>query len=157
MAHPLSTDVGSILDGQVSHDQLNVTAGGGGDGVAAVGEAIDRQGYDTAAFLVSAEADLAATETLTFGSILIEESDDGLGGWTALDNTGTPANYRTEDLTLTGGAGGSTERGVLQVNAALGSAKRYVRLTFTPDLSAGGVDVARIACVAALSGKLNYE
>ena len=163
---PLYTDIGSVVDGALSHTEVSVTAGGGGDGVAAVGQAIDRLPpgsgpHDSCAFLVAAEAVLGDGETLTFGAILVQTAvgdDTGpTGAWVALDNTGNPGNVRTEDLTLTGGSGGTTERGVLQVNANLQPAERYVRLSFTPDLSAGGVDTAAISAVAAMSGKLSYE
>jgi hypothetical protein len=162
MALPVYTDIGSVVDGALSHTEVSVTAGGGGDGIAAVGEAIDRLPpgggpHDSCAFLVAAEAVLAQDETLTFSGILVEEAAAPGGPWTALDNTGNPGNVRTEALTLTGDTGGSTERGVLQVNANLQPAERYVRLSFTPDLSAGGVDTAAISAVAAMSGKLSYE
>jgi hypothetical protein len=120
MALPLYTDVGAVLDGTLSHTEVSVTAAGAGDNVAAVGEAIDRQGYDT----------------------LLEEADAPGGPWTSVD----ASNVREEDFGMTGPTGGGTVNGAAQVNCNLQPTKRYVRLTFTPDLSAGGVDTAGDLC-----------
>jgi hypothetical protein len=153
MALPLYTDVGAVLDGTLSHTEVSVTAAGAGDNVAAVGEAIDRQGYDTCAFLLSAQATLAQDETLALVSSLLEEADAPGGPWTSVD----ASNVREEDFGMTGPTGGGTVNGAAQVNCNLQPTKRYVRLTFTPDLSAGGVDTAAISVACALSGKLTYE
>ena len=55
-------------------------------------------------------------------------------------------------LTLTGDTGGSTEAGVGVVGADLRSARRYVRVVATPDLSAADTDTASIDAVAVLYG-----
>jgi hypothetical protein len=123
------------------------TAGGDGDETAANGATIDLAGlgsrFNGAAFAVRANATLAESETLTLAA-KIEDSADG-SNWADLVASASV-------LTLTGGAGGSTEAGIGVVGVDLRSADRYIRVVATPDLSASGTDTASVDAVCVLTG-----
>jgi len=146
------------------------TAGGTGDNAEVVGLTIDRENllpYGTAAavtnaapigavFLVNYEAALGAGNTLTIGKGLVEDSADGVNWATIYDQTGTaapiPPAWPVAGVVDTGGAGGTTQRGVIAFGTDIQKARRYVRFDFTPDLSAATTDTLKVDVVAVLSG-----
>ena len=148
-------DMGAGIVAANGLDPNIVVAGSGADGVAQNGNIIDR--LDTALFgdpariflsakiVIVVTAVLAATETATIELKAQDGSDSGLSD--AADYGTAPA-----DLVLTGGAGGSTERAVLEMDLELGAAKQYVRAVVTPTLSAGATDTAAIAVAWAFGG-----
>ena len=52
----------------------------------------------------------------------------------------------------TGATGGSTETGTIEINVSLRGARRYVRVNFTPDLSAANTDTAALSAVIVFGG-----
>lgn len=145
--HSLARDLAAEIHAAYAVANTPATAGGAGDGVEIVGITIDQVAlptrFESVCFLVNARAVLAAAATLTIAAA-IETSADGTS-WTALK----PSAAR---LTLTGGAGGSTETGVAKVGVSLEYSSRYLRLKVTPDLSAAGTDTAAVSGIAVFGG-----
>lgn len=128
--------------------QLSITAGGAGDGSEQTSTALNlRDDFGTTRFgsliaVVTATATLAEAKTLVVTGIF-EHSVDG-------------ATYQEigEDvtlMTLTGGAGGSTETGAAVLGCNLAEAEAYVRFKVKPDLNATGTDTAKVAVAYVLS------
>lgn len=120
------------------------TAGGTGDATLVTGSSINIGALaarpSSVVFEILGRAVLAATKKLTIAA-LVEASIDGTT-WTTLVGSATV-------LTLTGGAGGSTEIGVGRIGADLISSDlNYIRLKATPDLDAANTDTAIISGVA---------
>lgn len=129
-------------------NHTDVTAGGGGDGVAIEGVSLNLANIgempDSVNFAIDCKAVLAETKTLTI-SAKAQVSANG-SDW-------TDVAAATTVLTLTGGTGGSTEYGVGLVSAKLRKKDiAYVRVHATPDLSATSTDTARVSGVAILGG-----
>ncbi|GLK86680.1 hypothetical protein [Ancylobacter defluvii] len=144
----LLRDIASLLAVAFASDGVSATAGGAGDNTEAPGTVIDLLALPSRAesvmFAITARSTLAATATLSL-TAKIEHSDQSGAGFTDL----VPA---ASFLTLTGGAGGSTERGVAKVGVSLEYAKRYIRVSLKPDLSAGATDTAVIDAIAIFGG-----
>lgn len=143
--------VGRDLKGETTSlyalDETNATAAGSGDNTAAPGVNIDtRTLADPASvvFEVWARATLAAAATLTITG-KVEHSVTGSGDWADLVTASSL-------LVLTGGSGGTTEKGVARLGADLRQANRYIRVNVTPDLSAGSTDTATLTAVAVFGG-----
>lgn len=122
----------------------SLTAGGTGDATLITGATINIQTLPSRpagmVFEIVARAVLAATKILGVAA-LVESSVDGTT-WTTLVASSTV-------LTLTGGAGGSTELGVARIGVDLVQANvNYIRLKVTPDLDAANTDTAIVAALA---------
>lgn len=145
----LGRDIASEIAAAYAAASTSATAGGGGDNTEVTGVTIDLLALDTRyesiCFVLSATSTLAATKTLTVAAKIETSDDSGMSGATDLVASSTV-------LTLTGAAGGSTERGTAKVGASLEYAGRYVRIKFTPDLSATGTDTAVVQSVALFGG-----
>lgn len=143
----LAADIAALCHVVNALNATAATAGGTGDATAANGATIDLAAtttrYNSVAFLVRANATLAEGETLTLAA-KIEDSADG-SDWDDLVAAATV-------LTLAGATGGATEAGVGVLGADLRSARRYLRVVATPDLSAADTDTAGIDAVAILCG-----
>lgn len=139
-----------LLTAKIASAFAAATAGGTGDNTAVTGLAIDRFATGALAgnveFILAYQATLAAAATLSLKTIKIEQGDDGTN-WDA-----TAYQTFTDAVVATGKTGGSTERGALKLKVDLGSAKRFVRIDFTPDLSAANTDTASVVAVANLAG-----
>lgn len=107
-------------------------------------DGIDRLGYNSAKLVISANATLAATETLDFDVELSQSEDDST-------YTTPVASYTAETL-LTGAAGGSTESGILELDIDLSGYDRYLKVGITGDLTASGTDTADWQAVLVLGG-----
>lgn len=121
------------------------TAGGAGDNTAVTGVIIDRAALGwprSAVVAIPWAATLAAAQTLSLA-------------WTLQD--GAAANL-SDAATFASGAsapvatGPGSPAGQLEVNVDLTGARRYVRLNFTPDLSASGTDTAALSGVLVFGG-----
>ena len=55
-------------------------------------------------------------------------------------------------VAATGPAGGGTVTGCLEIDVKLRACGRYVRLGYTPDLSASGTDTAALSAVLVCGG-----
>ena len=125
-----------------------VTAGGAGDNTLVTGVIIDRAALGWPKSLVAAipfTTTLAQAATLSIGYTL-QHGDAA--------NLSDAATFATANLAVvaTGGVGGSTETGTFEVGVNIEGARRYVRLNFTPDLSAGGTDTAALSAVLVFAG-----
>ena len=125
------------------------TAGGAGDATEVTGVIIDtatlQSRCESLCFTLAATATLAATKTLAVSAKI--ETGDAANLSDASDLVAAATV-----LTLTGATGGSTETGTAKVGVSLEYAKRYVRIKFTPELSATGTDTAAIQSVALFGG-----
>jgi len=141
----LSRNIGGLIKSLASGAATAVAAGAG-DATEDSGAYVDRQGYLSAKLVITFEAVLQATETL---SIAANAQD-------ATDSSGTGvADFGTafaNTVVATGGAGGSTERGTVEIDLDLNTANQYLRAQFTPDLSAGATDTAIITSTFILGG-----
>lgn len=150
MFRALAEDVGAFVAAAKagvtnnSGAPIAITAGGTGDNTAVTGFTIDRQDYDSVSFLILWVAALANTESLDLNSVEYQESDDGSSWDTAVS--------LQDDKTLATSSGGTNESGVEKIDLSLRGKKRYIRLNFTPDLSASGTDTAVLGAVAVLGG-----
>lgn len=143
-------DLGSLTTAKIGSAFATATAGGAGDATAVAGIAIDRLAGNiplNAEILLAFTATLAATKTLSIGTVKVEQSADG-ANW---DATAYKA-FTDPGIVATGQAGGSTEKGVVKLQVDLRSAKRFVRFGFTPDLSASGTDTATAVAIWNLAG-----
>lgn len=97
--------------------------------------AFDNIRHESATAVVAATATLAATKTLIITGIWEHSPDNST--WTEIGDD-------TTMLTLTGGAGGSTETGAAALGINLAEADQYVRFKQLSDLSATGTDTAKV-------------
>jgi hypothetical protein len=141
-------DLVDVTAGAIASAYTHATAGGAGDNTAVVGLTIDRNSYGvplSGVFAIAYEAALGQGNTLTIKNAKIEHSQDGA----------TWADYHAftdPGVVDTGGAGGTTQRGVLRLGCDLKSAYRYVRFDWTPDLSAANTDTVSAIASATLAG-----
>ncbi len=143
-----STDVGSLITSRVASAPVSATAGGSGDATAVTGLTIDRQALglpQSAQIAVLCQATLAATKTLSITALKVEDSADG-STWADYMVLSAPG------VVATGATGGSTESGQAAASVDLSSARRYVRVAFTPDLSATATDTATLLAAWVFGG-----
>lgn len=127
------------------------TAGGTGDATTVTGRSIDRFSLGGGSMpqdlnpAVVYEATLASGATLRFG-YAIQDSADG----------STWADYQTATYSAavaTGPSGGGAVFGTFDIGSvSLTSARRYVRVNYNPDLSAGATDTAVARAVGFFAG-----
>lgn len=145
----LGRDLAAMIGAAYAAASTSLTAAGGGDNTEVTGVTIDLMAlptrYESVCFSLPATATLAATKTLTISAKIETGDASNLSDATDMVAASTV-------LTLTGAAGGSTERGVAKVGSSLEYAKRYIRIKFTPDLSATGTDTAVVQSIALFGG-----
>ncbi len=146
-------DVRSSLLAVFALASTSLTAGGSGDATEVVGSSINLQTLPkrptSVVFDIPCRAVLGATNTLVVVG-KIEQSVDG-STWTDVTASATL-------LTLTGGAGGTTESGVARVGADLVRANcNFVRVRATPDLNRANTDTAVMGAGVAEFGGLDEE
>ncbi len=131
-------------------DMVLVTAGGAGDNTEANGEWVDRKdltdGIAMSAKLVFVlEATLAAAANMT---LLANFQDATDASGTGAADYGTPFPVTTVLASTPGG----TVFTVVEIDVNLSSAREFVRIQFTPNLSAANTDTARCAAVWLFGG-----
>ena len=96
--------------------------------------AIDRLGYSSCMLLIPWQAVLAEAKTVSF---TVDVTDCATSG-------GSYASYSAVAKTVygTGGSGGSTASGMIELDVDLKGADRYLKVEITSDLSATGTDTA---------------
>jgi hypothetical protein len=130
-----------------------VTAGGSGDATEVTGVTINTASLQTApaiygkdfnsiAFVIAGTTTLADTKALTV-TALIEDSANG-SSWSTLVASSTIVSITASGATTTGFTG--------KVGVDLTAARQYVRVKFTPNLTATGTDTATVFGVAVLGG-----
>lgn len=140
--------VGDLITVRRAAANTAVTAGGGGDNTEVAGVIIDRAAIGFPKSCVVAipfTATLAATQTLTIAWDIDEGNASNLSDAEVLTS-------QTAQLVATGPAGGGTVTGTFEANVSLAGAGRYVRLNFTPNLSAANTDTAALSAVIAFGG-----
>lgn len=140
--------IGSLISGRRAAANTAVTAGGGGDNAAVTGVTIDRAalGYpDSAVFIVTYSATLAQGATLSIAHTVQGSEAANMASPATIDSRGAT-------VVATGPVGGGTVTGEVEIDVSLRGAGRYVRLNFTPDLSAANTDTAALAAVAVFGG-----
>lgn len=162
-----SRDLAAITAAVPGAAYVAATAAGSGDNTLVTGLTIDRSslaqnGLSTLTgvlptyvmFNLFYEAVLAAAATLSIKTVLIEDSADGSSWATFLDQTATPRplGWPPSGVVDTGGGGGTTQRGIVRFGANIRGARRYIRLKYTPDLSAGSVDTGKFTVSAVFAG-----
>lgn len=130
-------------------DHGTSTAGGTGDATTITGLTIDRAGFGNGSLPLNADMAVDYEATLQSGATLslgyaVQDSADGI----------TWADYQTATYTTasTGASGGSTNKGTFPISVYLGSARRYVRFNYSPDLSSAGTDTSYSDAQAVFAG-----
>lgn len=147
----LDNNIGSAVSVVRASARATATAAGTGDNTAVAGVIIDRAALGwpkSAVFAVPFTTTLAAAATLSL-AMTVQDGD--------ASNLADAATYasRANAVVATGPGGGGTVTGTVEFDVNLQGAKRYVRLNFTPDLSAGGTDTADLGSAVAVFGGAN--
>lgn len=137
-------DLGSLADVQFG-GQADVTAAGAGDATEVNGTAIDNSSstYGCCLAIVSYTTTLTQSETMTIAADIDEDDNSSF-------TSATATTLQTATTEATGDTGGSTETGNVKFVIDLTDKEEYVRVNFTPDLSAGATDTARLQLVYVL-------
>lgn len=141
-------DIGALIKVDRAAANTAIVAGGAGDNTLVTGVIIDRaaQGWpESAVVAIPFTATLAAAATLSLGYTVQEGNTSNLADAATLQ-TAAPA------VVATGPGGGGTVLGTFEVSVPLRGCARYVRLNFTPDLSAATVDTAALSAVMVFGG-----
>lgn len=143
----LLKNVGQLVTPKLAAFSI-LTAGGTGDNTLVKGTTLDRAALGLAlscVVQVASRAVLAASATLAVTAKLQHSATTTDGDFT---------DFATVTVAgLTGGAGGTTETGLSLGEIDLTMAKRYVRVTYTPDLSAASTDTAQVAALVVFAGQ----
>lgn len=140
-----SRDINSEITVRRAAANAAATAGGAGDNTAVTGVIIDRAAFGWAESVTVAipfTTTLASSQTLTVAWTLQHGEDAGLSDVATLASAGAAV--------VATGAG--TVAGQVEAGVSLRGARRYVRLNYTPDLSAGGTDTAALSAVLVFAG-----
>ena len=149
----LQFDIADLTAAAPASGFTSVTAGGAGNNAAVNGLAIDRFSYGVATAVVFDTlfgGTLGAGNTLSITAASIQDSPDGVT-WQDFQPAGTVITAPA-GVVATGPAGGGPVQGVSRYGIDLRMAHRYVRFTFTPQLSAAGGDTATLAVLATFAG-----
>ena len=140
-------NIGDILRVLRAVPNTALTAGGSGDDTEVTGVTIDRATIGmpkSAVVAIPFTATLGEDETLAV-TYTVQEGDAA--------NLSDAATLASGTLTAaTGGTGGSTETGCLEIDITPAAGGRYTRVNVTPDLSASGTDTAAISGVVVFGG-----
>lgn len=121
--------------------RTTATAGGSGDDTEVTGDAFYRKGIHSMRVGFAIDGTITANQTLTIKDISIEHSSDkGVAdAWAEIDTDLLPS---PDDLVV---AGAGAARYAAGFPLRLRAAKDYIRVKYTPDLSASGTDNVGIA------------
>ena len=140
-------DIGALLKVLRAAGNAAVTAGGAGDDTAVAGAIIDRAEIgmpQSGVLAIPFTATLAEGETLSVAYTVEEGEESDLSDAVTLVTETVVA--------ATGPTGGGTVTGCLEIDVKLRACGRYVRLGYTPDLSASGTDTAALSAVLVCGG-----
>jgi hypothetical protein len=146
-------DFGACIKPMFAAVETDVTAGGSGDDTEVNGAWIDTRGFESLEAIISFTATLAANETLSLAAQVQHASL--ANGSDGEDVSTDHIKALASTAVATGEAGGSTETGVHALGIDLTMLKRYVRVQFTPDLSAADTDTAKVGMAYVLGGARN--
>jgi hypothetical protein len=145
MSVALSRDIGAYLTARYGVKAEPVAAGAG-DNTEVDSGYIDRQGYDSCKMIIGYSATLAEGKTLSIAANLQDATSSGGAG---VADYGTA---KANGVVATGGTGGSTETGVVELDFDLSGANQFIRGQMTPDLSATATDTADLMMIIILGG-----
>lgn len=143
-------DLGAYIKPIRASAEVDGTAAGTGDNTEVSSAWIDTKGFDGLEFVLSFTAALQATQTLAV--IANVQDADEIDGTGAADVSTAFLSALSSTVLATGDTGGSTETGEFQIGIDLTMCKRYVRVQWTPDLSATGTDTFKIGSMYLLTG-----
>lgn len=141
MGSPSINNIGAFIQ-TYACGLTTATAGGTGDNTAVTGATIDRQGYSSAKVTIGYKTTLGSSATLTF-AVEYQDSADG-STW----NTAVALQSATTAATGTV----TNSVGQVRFNLDLSDLQRYVRINFTPNLSAANTDTCVASASIALGG-----
>lgn len=136
-------DIGSLVTTRCS-DLASLTTSTDGSEIS--GAYVDRDGYLSAKLVLAYEAALTEDATLTIAANLQDATSTGDAG---IDDYG---DAYSATIVATGDTGGSTERGVVELDFDLSGANQYIRPQYTATLSATQTDTVLIGAVLILGG-----
>lgn len=119
-----------------------VAAGTGDNTAVENATGIDTLGYNSGLIVVSGSATLTATKTMTL-SVSTTDCATLAGDYTAQETLATA-------LVVAESEGGGTVAGAIAFPIDLDSYKRFVKVSFTPDLTHSGTDVSTLSAVLLL-------
>ncbi|GGW24012.1 hypothetical protein GCM10011452_09250 [Gemmobacter lanyuensis] len=140
--------IGELIAVRRAAANTAATAGGSGDNTEVVGVILDRAALgfpQSAVVAIPYTATLAAGATLAIAWDIDEGNNSGLSDADVLTSAAAA-------VVATGPAGGGTVTGTFEANVSLAGAGRYVRLNFTPNLSAANTDTAALSAVIVFGG-----
>lgn len=150
MSWGMNKDFGAYMKPVRAGAEVDVTAGGSGDATEVNGAWIDTKGFESLEAILSYTATLAATETMTLAANI--QDADTIAGANAADVSTQYLSALSATTVATGDSGGSTETGIYSVGVDLTMLRRFVRIQWTPNLSASGTDTAKIGSLYVLGG-----
>ena len=124
------------------------TAASTGDDTEVNGAALDVNGkYGSLKVALQYTTALTEDKTLSLTANL-QTADDSSFAVNAEDM----GDALTKTAFATGGSGGTTETGIVELDFDLRGARRYVRIQYTPDLSHTSTDTCTVAAAYVLAG-----
>ncbi len=138
-----SRNIGAYIKNVLAFNYLQVTAGGGADGVAQNGRSVNRLNYLSCVVSVLVSAALASTETASV-TIQLQDSADGSTGW---------ANYKAATTIAIAALEGGDPNGQVEGDFNLSAAKQYVRSLITITMSASATDTADVMASFTFAGE----
>ncbi|WP_028029896.1 hypothetical protein [Gemmobacter nectariphilus] len=140
--------IGDLIAARRASANAAATAGSTGDNTEVVGVILDRAAMgwpQSCQVVIPFTATLAASATLTIAWDIDTGDASNLSGSEVLEAA-------TAVTVATGPSGGGTVTGELTANVSLAGAGRYLRLNFTPNLSAANTDTAALSSVIVFGG-----
>ncbi len=142
MSIALMRNIGAFVSPKFGGDHYEVVAGGGADGVAQNGDAVDRQGHLSCNVAVPMTAVLASSETAST-VVQMQDSADGSTGWADYGDP-SAAKLMTDAV---------NESDILDFDVDLSGAKAFIRTEITTTCSAGVTDTVQVMNVVTLGPK----
>lgn len=141
-------NIGALIAVLRASANTAVTAGGSGDATEVNGvifDLMEKANPQSGVLAIPFSATLAAAATLAVGYTVETGNTDDLSDATDLATAASA-------VIATGPSGGGTVTGTLEVDLSLAGAGRYLRVNFTPNLSAADTDAAALSSVLVLGG-----
>lgn len=150
MSWGMRKDLGAYIKPVYAGAEVDGTAASTGDNTEVNGAWIDRQGFESMDFLLAYTATLQQSQTLAV--IANVQDADNINGGGAADVAVTKLTALSSVTLATGDSGGAIKKGCYQIGIDLTMCKRYVRVQWTPNLSASGTDTFKIQQAYLLTG-----
>ena len=139
-------NIAAYLTSRITAFPATIVAGTGQNATAVVGSSVRRSLIgmpQSAALCIGYNANLAATKTLAFTAIKVQDSADNI----------TFADFQTFADPGVVQTGAGTSMSLLQFPVNLAGARDYVRTSLVPTLSASTVDTVSVMAALVLSGE----